>query len=246
MKKLFRSIISRTYHLVGWFIGRPRAEKIKGLIFQCGRVFEKKRTNADDHARLFRISGSSRPLRLHFGADIRILKGWINIDISPYTKPDDYPFPDSKDIRGGRADYFQIDFREAPLPLSDGSVDLVFHEDFIEHLTQKEIVQFLAETYRVLKTGGIHRINTPDLLSSLGKNCDFTRGIAGVKCEEWDKYGHHNVLTRNFLKELAKAVGYREVVFNGRNKSLSKDVPQEYRPGDDRSDDEQIFCDLVK
>src|SRR3990167_8963893 len=246
LKKFFRFLISYFYDLLGFMIGETRAKKIKFLILRVIKGFRQRNTLKADVLRLAELVKIGKRLKLHFGSDVRVLKDWINIDIAPYRYRADYPFSDPPELRGGREDFFQIDFRECSLPFPDNSVELIFHEDFIEHLTQKETVLFLAETYRVLMPGGIHRVNTPELLSSLKKHCDFKKGILGVDTEEWDRYGHHHVLTKRFLEELAKSVGYREVVFNGRNKSSSNLIPKEYRPGDDRTEEEQIFCDLIK
>lgn len=49
------------------------------------------------------------------------------------------------------------------LPFPDSSIDIVFTEQFIEHLTQSEAIAFLKETYRILKPGGVIRHSTPDL-----------------------------------------------------------------------------------
>lgn len=189
-------------------------------------------------------------VKLHFGCGPRILKGWINIDLSfePYERylqyyTDTY-YPEA--VRGGRADLYTMDITRTGLPLPDDSVDVIFHEDFLEHLNQKEQILFLAETFRVLKPGSVHRINTPDLLSSMRKHSDFTKGKEGVYEGEWDNHGHKHLVTARYIEEVAVMIGYREVVYNGRNKSISQDIPLEYRPGSDRPEEGNIFADLIK
>jgi predicted SAM-dependent methyltransferase len=49
------------------------------------------------------------------------------------------------------------------LPFPDNSLDVIFTEQFFEHLSQQDGLYFLSETYRVLKPGGILRQSTPDL-----------------------------------------------------------------------------------
>ena len=49
------------------------------------------------------------------------------------------------------------------IPFESGSVDVVYHSHFLEHLDRDVACQFLLEAKRVLKTGGIHRIVVPDL-----------------------------------------------------------------------------------
>jgi predicted SAM-dependent methyltransferase len=80
---------------------------------------------------------------LHLGCGFRLLPGWINIDF----------------ILG--ADVL-LDLRR-PIPLPDDSVDYVYSEDFIEHLTFQAGSGLLAECARVLKPGGVLRLATPDL-----------------------------------------------------------------------------------
>ena len=135
MKNPFYSFISSIYHLVGFIIGEARAKKIKLLILEIIKSFQPKNTFAEDMKRLFEIAKRGRELKLHFGSDKRVLKGWINIDITPYDNSGEYAFPDQPEFRGAREDYFQIDFREGPLPVPDNSVELVFHEDFCKPLS---------------------------------------------------------------------------------------------------------------
>jgi SAM-dependent methyltransferase len=49
------------------------------------------------------------------------------------------------------------------IPFNDNTFDVVYHSHFLEHLTRDAAVKFLAECYRVLKSGGILRIVVPDL-----------------------------------------------------------------------------------
>lgn len=213
-----------------------------------------KASSSKDIARLAAIGltlNSKKPLMLHFGCGPRILKGWINIDLS-YTHYKDYMkyYTDKyypEEIRGNQSDFYAIDITKTGLPLPDESVDVVFHEDFIEHLNQRDQIIFLVETFRVLKIDGIHRVNTPNLLSSMGEHSDFSKGISGVYLEEWNKHIHLNVLTPTILQEMALMVGYKKVLFNGRNQSTSKLIPLEYRPDpNDRPESGNIFADLIK
>lgn len=186
------------------------------------------------------------PVRLHFGCGPRILKDWINIDIT-FQKYKDSEIRDlsSNQVNGTGKNLFIIDITKICLPLPDDSVDCIFHEDFIEHLCQRDQVIFLAETYRVRKPGCVHRINTPDLNMSMLCS-DFKKGRAGVNIGEWNNHGHINVLTKKYLEEIAKKIGYRDIIFGRKNESISNLVPEEMRPGSERPEDGNLFCDLVK
>jgi predicted SAM-dependent methyltransferase len=200
--------------------------------------------------RLRSVASHRDVLKLHVGCGPRVLKGWINIDLAyePYEEYLKY-YTDqyyALDMRGGRDEFFALDIPKYGLPLPDESVDVVFHEDFIEHLTQRDQFVFLAETFRALKKGAIHRVNTPDIVASMRKRSKFEKGVSGVYVEEWDKWHHLNVLSRSTLEEMAYLVGYSKVVFGRRNSSSSGLIPPEYRPAGERGDEDNIFADLTK
>ena len=83
-------------------------------------------------------------IKLHLACGPNIVKGWENIDIL-----------DGKGIK-------KHDLRKR-LPYKDNSVDAIFHEHFIEHLTKPEAETFLRDCRRVLKEGAAMRIGWPDL-----------------------------------------------------------------------------------
>ena len=83
------------------------------------------------------------PLYLNIGCGQVKLTGFVNIDREP----------------GGD---IQCDVTQG-LPYADATVDGIYSEHFIEHLSQTDILGFLRECRRVLKPGGRVRIATPDL-----------------------------------------------------------------------------------
>lgn len=48
------------------------------------------------------------------------------------------------------------------IPYPDGSVSLIYHSDFLEHLSYHEAISFLKECHRVMKPGGLMRVCVPD------------------------------------------------------------------------------------
>ena len=82
--------------------------------------------------------------KLQIGAGEFNKKGWLNTDIEP---------------REGQA-YLDAGKR---FPLPDGSFQLVFSEQVIEHLSLEQGRTMLKESYRVLTSGGKVRIATPNL-----------------------------------------------------------------------------------
>jgi len=82
--------------------------------------------------------------RLHLGSGSVALAGWINSDV-------DHPNPQ-----------LRIDLR-SPLPYGDSSIDFIFWEHVLEHLTRVEGVAALKECVRVLRADGVLRLSTPDV-----------------------------------------------------------------------------------
>ena len=213
-------------------------------------VSEKNQSNYKDLNRLAKYCAGRRNLKIHLGCGPRILKDWVNIDLvfEPYHEYLKY-YTDTfygKTVRGGKKDFYAINIVKQPLPIKDKSVAVVFHEDFIEHLDQKEQYLLLAEMFRVLKKGGVHRINTPEITSTMKMNSNFKVGFNGVFQSEWDKHIHKNILSVATLTEMATIVGYSKVIVQKRDLSMGK-IPREYRPDPhDRPETGNLYMDLIK
>jgi predicted SAM-dependent methyltransferase/glycosyltransferase involved in cell wall biosynthesis len=83
------------------------------------------------------------PVYLNLGCGKALIPGFVNIDAEDGA-------PVQHDVRMG-------------LPFADRSVDAIYSEHFIEHLTQAEGIALLRECRRVLRSGGVVRLATPDL-----------------------------------------------------------------------------------
>ncbi|WP_117209538.1 class I SAM-dependent methyltransferase [Allorhizocola rhizosphaerae] len=62
----------------------------------------------------------------------------------------------------GECFFIELDICE-PLPFEDASVEWVYAEHLIEHVSMKTAVGWLAEVRRILAPGGLFRVTTPDL-----------------------------------------------------------------------------------
>lgn len=93
-------------------------------------------------------------IMLNVGCGTDYKDGWINID-------------NNSDNNINKLD-LNWDLRY-PLPFEDNSVDFIFNEHFIEHLTVEEGQVAIKDSMRVLKPGGVLRIATPDLELSVDK-----------------------------------------------------------------------------
>jgi predicted SAM-dependent methyltransferase len=83
--------------------------------------------------------------KLQLGANDVELPGWLNTDIAPSSPKTVY-----------------LDATKTFL-LPTNSFDYIFHEHVIEHISYREGCYMLNECFRVLKSGGVMRISTPNL-----------------------------------------------------------------------------------
>jgi hypothetical protein len=190
--------------------------------------------------RVLELNEGNRPVRLHLGPGTAPKEEFINID--------KFRNAEAREFFGRYPqDYITYPFAERPWPIATSSVDYIYHEDFIEHIPQKNQFLVLAEALRVLKPGGIHRINTPCLVQSMRAHSDFASGFAGVYLSEWDQWGHVALLSRASLEEMALLVGYRRVSLPAKSKNMSPFASADSRPHADRDQVlGNIFADLLK
>ncbi|HKV99736.1 MAG TPA: methyltransferase domain-containing protein [Vicinamibacterales bacterium] len=91
------------------------------------------------------LGEDARPARLNMGCGWHREPGWINADADP------------------RADVEVVLRDGEPLPFADGTLDVVFSEHFLEHLSFVDGCHFLRESQRILRSGGTFRVSCPDL-----------------------------------------------------------------------------------
>ena len=142
--------------------------------------------------------------KLHVGCGNVKLPGWLNIDVGPGAD-------------------LVIDVRQG-LPLEENSIDFIYNEHFVEHLTYEECEKVLSEFRRCLKKGGVVRIATPDLDSLIQqydkdfKNKDWfpdgfefvkTKGMAMNMAFRW--WGHKFLYNEEELKNQFSKAGFQNI-----------------------------------
>ena len=93
---------------------------------------------------------------LHIGCGGVLIPGFINTDVTHLYMPHNI-IDQVKLLNVGNI--FAIDGDV----IESNSIDYIYSEHFIEHLSYKEFKNFLKETYRILKPGGIIRTACPYL-----------------------------------------------------------------------------------
>ena len=189
-------------------------------------------------ARVDGLRAKGQPVKIYCGCGDIIRNGFLHIDVTMFAPA--FALSNTED-------YFLFPFADRAWGLPDASVDYIFHEDFIEHIDQLQQIQFLAETFRVLKKGGWHRVNTPNLIDTMTRHSTFADGFKGVYTGEKDLWSHVSLLTPDYLAEIAGMIGYRKVAFTKKSKGRSPFAVPDLRPYADRDGASgNIFADLRK
>ncbi|WP_157692973.1 class I SAM-dependent methyltransferase [Pedococcus dokdonensis] len=123
--------------------------------------------------------------KVHLGCGPYTFDGWANLDL------------------GGGSDVVSFDLT-ARLPFEDASLDRIFTEHFIEHVTRQRGARFLRECARVLKPGGVLRVSTPDLVRLVDEY------LAG-RTTEWTDQGWTPATPAQMLNEGMRQWGHRFV-----------------------------------
>jgi len=100
---------------------------------------------------------NNQKIMLNIGCGTDYKNGWINID-------------NNSDNNIKKLD-LNWDLKYA-LPFADNSVDFIYNEHFLEHLTVEDGVNVTKDFIRVLKPKGVLRIAMPDLKNTVEKYFD--------------------------------------------------------------------------
>jgi len=126
-----------------------------------------------------------------------------------------------------------------PLPFEDNSIDYIFNEHFMEHLTPDEGIKANQDFLRVLKPGGVLRIATPDLKVvideylnlPLSKNpsvktykMDFVKTPAELINMGFSWWGHKWLYDAQELERRLKEAGYKKMTRCKLGKSSHKEL----------------------
>ena len=113
-------------------------------------------------------------IKLNLGCGYQYPQGWINVDYSLGARFSRLPF---FRLINKKLHLFRMEWDDnifihdltKPFPWDDASVDVVYSSHTLEHMAREQGAEFLRQSYRVLKPGGIIRIVIPDLLSIVNR-----------------------------------------------------------------------------
>lgn len=103
---------------------------------------------------------------VQYGCGLAAPEGWLNFDSSPRLRFERMPGVGLLAGTLGKRLFPQnVIFGEivGGLPIQDATVDGVYASHVLEHLGRKDAERALANTFRMLKPGGVFRMIVPDL-----------------------------------------------------------------------------------
>lgn len=178
------------------------------------------RIRARDVLRKKRIA--KRVVKLHIGCGTDYKFGWVNIDNNSDKNIKKLDL--NWDLRWG-------------LPFPDSSVEFIYNEHFLEHLTVEEGLKMLSECRRTLKTGGILRVAMPDLKVCMEDyfNPDwksdprfdafkFVKTRAEMINLSFRWWGHQHLYDEEELKRRLLEVGFEKIKFCSLGESEKDDL----------------------
>jgi predicted SAM-dependent methyltransferase len=141
--------------------------------------------------------------KLHLACGDNVLRGWANIDLESKGVVIGWNLTDG-------------------LPVPSGSIEYVFCEHFIEHITLSQATMLLADCHRVLRPGGKLRLSTPDLLKVIEEyeagRMDEWRDVGWVPatpCQlvngAFRLWSHEFVYDTDELRRILAQAGFRDV-----------------------------------
>ncbi|MBX9761222.1 MAG: methyltransferase domain-containing protein [Beijerinckiaceae bacterium] len=108
----------------------------------------------------------TRSMYVQYGCGLAAPDGWVNFDSSPRLRFERMPGVGAvAALLGKRLFPENIDYGDIVqgLPVPDGGADAVYASHVLEHLSRNDVSVALANTYRVLRPGGVFRLIVPDL-----------------------------------------------------------------------------------
>lgn len=164
-------------------------------------------------------------LQLHLGCGTLLLDDWVNVDL--IGLPVDMAWNITR-----------------ALPFPDNSVNAIFNEHVLEHLTPEDGYQFLKDAYRVLQPGGVLRVVMPDahlyIKSYVDPEDTFLEEWRGVPYtpmmalqQEFYSFSHRAMYNYETLALFLETIGFDEVERSRYGESRLEPCPDsEWRVGD--------------
>jgi predicted SAM-dependent methyltransferase len=135
--------------------------------------------------------------KLHLGCGTNVLPGWANIDSD------------------GPSEVLKWDLTQR-LPMQPETVQFVFNEHFIEHISRQQAVELLYDCHRLLIPDGVLRISTPCLRKLIH---EYLQG----RTTEWVDVQWHPATACQMMNEGMRSWGHQFLYDAEELKSILRD-----------------------
>ena len=169
-------------------------------------------------------------IKIHLGSGYEFIDGWVNVDM----------------VSSNRSDFIKWDLSKGlPPQFEHGTIDFIFSQHFLEHLSRDHALVLMKDCYKKLKYGGVIRTVVPDLDVVVKRyvNNDLPTGGPGAwlpknKCiminQSFHAWGHQFLYNSEELLELLKEAGFNKFMFPEYKQSLFSELcGVDVRPPDD-------------
>ena len=193
-------------------------QRLKGLIGGTARElgYEIRKIRSAPPAPAGAVAVPDGVRGVHDGCGTLIVPGWLNLDYAPPAAG-----------IGPGLHFLPVDLSLGH-PFADGSFSFGYAEDFLEHLSQAQSLQFLDEAHRTLRRGGVLRLSFPGLEGVLRKH--YVDGSLEVmrqaQWDAYDKWGHVHFCAREELRLVATHLGFSAVEFQSFQESAIPELGQ--------------------
>jgi predicted SAM-dependent methyltransferase len=127
------------------------------------------------------------PKIVNLGGGSNIYDRWLTADID------------------ARADVY-VDIMR-PLPFGNGTIDVIYLEEVVEHISSEQGRLLMAECLRILKPSGHLRLTTPDL-DAYASSFDGTVEAANAINDIFYEHGHRHIYARAGIRDLVTIAGF--------------------------------------
>jgi predicted SAM-dependent methyltransferase len=97
-----------------------------------------------------------------------------------------------------------------PLPFGDGTLDVIYLEEVIEHISREQGRSLITECLRALKPGGHVRLTTPDL-DAFVASFDGTDAAGKTINDIFYEHGHRHIYSRAAIYDLLTDAGFIDI-----------------------------------
>lgn len=208
-----------------------------------------------------RIKPKQDIVKVNVGSGLSVAPGWINLDssiLAVFSKMPAFFLKKIYSFSGNKTSFTPEEFISIlhnnlfyqhnaayGMPFSDESIDFIFSSHLLEHLYKDDAHFLLKDMYRVLKKGGLVRINVPDLeyAINLYKKGDYGRASNYFFTPNYvNRFNRHRFMYDfSLLKSFLEEAGFTNVERCQYQKGEMPDI--KYL---DRSPKETLFVEAHK